>query len=70
MAKRWRTSTKRIADAITKQGWKDYQLETIFRANMQSAYAAGRYRKMRAVKAKKPSLLALPGHHGQRTRPS
>lgn len=60
---------KRIADAITKQGWKDYRVETIFRANMQSAYAAGRYRKMRAVKQSRPywQYLAIMD---KRTRPS
>ncbi len=60
---------KRIADVITKQGWKDYRVETIFRANMQSAYAAGRYRKMQAVKQTRPywQYLAIMD---KRTRPS
>lgn len=60
---------KRIADVITKQGWKDYRVETIFRANMQSAYAAGRYRKMQAVKQSRPywQYLAIMD---KRTRPS
>lgn len=60
---------KRIADVISKQGWKDYRVETIFRTNMQSAYAAGRYRKMRAVKESRPywQYLAIMD---KRTRPS
>lgn len=60
---------KRIADVITKQGWKDYRVETIFRTNMQSAYAAGRYRKMQAVKQSRPywQYLAIMD---KRTRPS
>ncbi len=61
---------KRIADAITKQGWKDYRVETIFRANMQSAYAAGRYRKMRAVKLKSRPYWQYLAIMDKRTRPS
>jgi len=45
---------KRIADAIQKQGWHDYRVENIFRTNMQTAYAAGRYKKMQAVKKSRP----------------
>lgn len=45
---------ERILAAIKTQGWHDYRIENIFRTNMQSAYAAGRYKKMQAVKASRP----------------
>lgn len=45
---------KRIAAAIETQGWHDYRVENIFRTNMQTAYSAGRYKKMQAVKASRP----------------
>lgn len=45
---------KRIAEAIKTQGWHDYRVENIFRTNMQTAYAAGRYKKMQAVKKSRP----------------
>lgn len=44
----------RIAEAIKTQGWHDYRVENIFRTNMQTAYAAGRYKKMQAVKKSRP----------------
>lgn len=45
---------ERIAEAIRTQGWHDYRVENIFRTNMQTAYAAGRYKKMLAVKKSRP----------------
>ena len=45
---------KRIVAAIQAQGWHDYRVENIFRTNMQTAYSAGRYKKMQAVKASRP----------------
>ena len=45
---------ERIAEAIRTQGWHDYRVENIFRTNMQTAYAAGRYKKMQAVKKSRP----------------
>ena len=45
---------KRIAAAIQAQGWHDYRVENIFRTNMQTAYSAGRYKKMQVVKAARP----------------
>lgn len=44
----------RIMAAIQAQGWHDYRVENIFRTNMQTAYSAGRYKKMQAVKASRP----------------
>ncbi|MCH5277482.1 MAG: minor capsid protein [Desulfovibrionaceae bacterium] len=45
---------ERILSAIESQGWRGHRIENIFRTNMQSAYAAGRYKKMQAVKASRP----------------
>ena len=44
----------RILSAIDSQGWHDYRVENIFRTNMQTAYMAGRYKKMQQVKASRP----------------
>ena len=44
----------RIMAAIQTQGWHDHRVENIFRTNLQTAYAAGRYKKMQAVKASRP----------------
>lgn len=45
---------KRIGQAIAAEGWHDYRVENIFRTNLQTAYSAGRYQKMQAVKASRP----------------
>lgn len=45
---------ERILAAIQAQGWHSHRVENIFRTNMQSAYAAGRYKKMQAVKNSRP----------------
>lgn len=45
---------KRIACVIESEGWHSHRVENIFRTNMQSAYAAGRYAKMQAVKTSRP----------------
>lgn len=45
---------KRIAVAIQAQGWHGYRVENIFRTNLQTAYSAGRYVKMQAVKDSRP----------------
>lgn len=44
----------RCWEVIERQGWHDTRVETIYRNNMQSAYAAGRYKKMQAVKKSRP----------------
>ena len=44
----------RCREVIENQGWHDSRVETIYRNNMQSAYAAGRYKKMQAVKKARP----------------
>lgn len=58
-----------IADVIRSKGWDDLRIETIYRTNMQQAYAAGRYKKMQAVKASRPfwQYLAVMD---KRVRPS
>lgn len=60
---------ERIKTAIEKQGWHGHRVENIFRTNMQSAYSAGRYLKMQAVKKSRPfwQYLAVMD---KRTRPS
>lgn len=45
---------QRILPAIEKQGWHGSRVENIFRTNMQTAYAAGRYKKMQEVKKYRP----------------
>lgn len=45
---------KRILGAIQSQGWHGSRVENIFRTNVQTAYAAGRYTKMQAVKKARP----------------
>lgn len=59
----------RIMTAIQTQGWHDHRVENIFRTNLQTAYAAGRYKKMQAVKASRPywQYLAVMD---RRVRPS
>lgn len=59
----------RIMAAIQTQGWHDHRVENIFRTNLQTAYAAGRYKKMQAVKASRPywQYLAVMD---KRVRPS
>ena len=59
----------RIAEAIAAEGWSGYRVENIFRTNMQTAYAAGRYKKMQAVKEDRPywQYLAIMD---RRTRPN
>ena len=43
-----------ISTVIASEGWKDYRVETIFRNNLQTAYSAGRYAKIQAVKKTRP----------------
>ena len=59
---------ERITDAIRAEGWHDRRVGLIFRTNMQSAYAAGRWKKIQAVKASRPYLQYVA--RMVRTRPS
>lgn len=59
---------ERITDAIRAEGWHDRRVELIFRTNMQSAYAAGRWKKIQAVKESRPYLQYVA--RMVRTRPS
>lgn len=45
---------ERILAAIQAQGWHSHRVENIFRTNMQSAYSAGRYKKMQVVRNSRP----------------
>lgn len=45
---------KRIGGVIDAAGWKGHRVDNIFRTNMQTAYAAGRYAKMQTLKATRP----------------
>ena len=59
---------ERITDAIRAEGWHDRRVGLIFRTNMQSAYAAVRWKKIQAVKASRPYLQYVA--RMVRTRPS
>ncbi len=59
---------ERIAAAIQAQGWHERRVELIFRTNMQTAYAAGRWKKIQAAKASRPYLQYVA--RMVRTRPS
>ena len=59
---------ERIAAAIQAQGWHERRVELIFRTNMQTAYAAGRWKKIQAVKTSRPYLQYVA--RMVRTRPS
>lgn len=45
---------KNILGVIESEGWKGQRIENIFRTNVQTAYSAGRYTKMQAVKEARP----------------
>lgn len=45
---------KRILEILEETGWTGARLETIFRTNVQTAYAAGRYAQMREVSKSRP----------------
>lgn len=47
---------ERIKEAIQAQGWHERRVELIFRTNMHAAYAAGRWKKIQAVKKARPYL--------------
>lgn len=60
---------ERIKEAIQAQGWHERRVELIFRTNMHAAYAAGRWKKIQAVKEARPYLQYVarmirtrPGH--------
>ncbi len=62
----WRASIPQI---LQETGWTGHRLETIFRTNVQTAYNAGRYAKMREVAKSRPywQYLAVCD---DRTRPA
>lgn len=45
---------KRIPQILDETGWMGARVETIFRTNVQTAYAAGRYRQMQEVSKARP----------------
>lgn len=59
----------RIGEVISRAGWQGHRVENIFRTNMQTAYAAGRYAKMQAVKEQRPYWQYYT-IEDRRTRPS
>lgn len=59
---------ERIKEAIQAQGWHERRVELIFRTNMHAAYAAGRWKKIQAVKKARPYLQYIA--RMIRTRPS
>lgn len=59
---------ERINEAIQAQGWHERRVELIFRTNMHAAYAAGRWKKIQAVKKARPYLQYIA--RMIRTRPS
>lgn len=63
------TFKKNILAAIQSEGWHDYRIENIFRTNLQTAYSAGRYKKMQAVKQARPYWQYLTVED-KRRRPS
>ena len=59
---------KRITEAIQTQGWHGKRVELILQTNMRTAYAAGRWKKIQAVKKSRPYLQYIA--RMIRTRPS
>lgn len=59
----------RIGAVMVNAGWQGRRVENIFRTNMQTAYAAGRYAKMQAVKGERP-FWQYYTIEDRRTRPS
>ena len=59
---------ERTKEAIQAQGWHERRVELIFRTNMHAAYAAGRWKKIQAVKEARPYLQYVA--RMIRTRPS
>lgn len=59
---------KNVAQVTEECDLSAWHLETIFRTNMQSAYAAGRYAEMQSAKKSRPYWRYVAIHDG-RTRP-
>ncbi|WP_161946141.1 phage minor head protein [Desulfonatronum thiosulfatophilum] len=60
---------KSIADVIQASGWDRRRAELIFRTNVQSAFQAGRWKQMQAVKRARPYWRYVSVQDA-RTRPS
>jgi SPP1 gp7 family putative phage head morphogenesis protein len=65
----WKTS---LSDLWDRQGWtgvRAWRVDNIFRTNIQTAYATGRYKQMQAVKAGRP-YWQYSAVNDSRTRPT
>lgn len=65
----WKSS---LGDLWERQGWtgiKAWRVDNIFRTNIQTAYATGRYKQMQAVKSARP-YWQYSAVNDSRTRPT
>lgn len=61
--------SKRIGSIIQEKGWDSHRVSNIYHTNIQTAYSAGRYTKMQAVKQARPYWQYLTVED-KRRRPS